>query len=462
MPNSQKGFTPILILVLILTVFAAAAGGYWYFTRPIGPNNFQQSGQPLSNLVSKKEPENEPNPKIEVLATLPPKNPEIQYNILFDTHRQTTVYSIDKNKSAASSSATLMINGKPGKTYTEIKELTVSDDGKRVAYVAKEGEKEFVVVGAIEGRKKYDYIKNLRFSPDGLHIAYSAGEGKYFQQDSQFSGSYMVKQMFVVVDETEGKKYDGTFVDANVGQSYDPFFSKDGTIVAYTAIKNGKNIIVKGGKEMSDYADQNYPQFIGNSYDLIYLVLENGKYFLVAADQKQASHDYISDVNAVPFFIGKDASQIAYEAVDKDARSVIVNRLSYPLTSGVLQGLAFSGSGKYAAYYTGTWESKDLWVNGKKVGNAQPDAKTAVNRPIFSPNEQLLVYSEYNQGEQKAVIHILSADSFKKIADFPLMGFKVISLMKFSEDGKYLYFKGWHDRDIVYVTLNIEKLINKQ
>lgn len=454
--SSPKG---IILVVFGLVVLLLIAGSVAYF---FVQNKTKHENKPEGTSADlNKENIKEPNPKIEVLATLPPENPHIFYNVLFDPYSHTAVYSIDKDQYTATSSSTVLINGKSGKTYSGIDHLTISPDGKRVAYAAKQDDKEFVVVDGVEG-KKYDYIKNLTFSPDGQHFAYAAGEEKYFQPDSPFSGSYMVKRMFVVIDTTEGKKYDGTYAGGNVSQTYDPSFSKDGKKVTYTAIKNGKNIIVIDDKELSDYSNQQYPQFIGDTYDLIYLVSENNKYFLVVAGQKKTTHDYISDINDLPYYIGKDASQIGYEATDKNVRKAIINDLSYPIASGVLQDIVFSNSGENVAYYTGTWISKDLYVNGKLFGNIQPNATIATSSPLFSPNEQLLAYSEYSQKEQNATIHILSVNPLKKILDFPLPGFKTIGLMKFSDDGKYIYFKGWQDRKIVFVTLNVDKLVNEK
>lgn len=441
----------ILPVVLGILAFLLVVGAGTFF---LVKNTIQKENKPAgidTNLNAQNASES--NPKIEVLTTLPPEDPKIQYDILFDPYSRTAIYGINKDQDTASSSSTVVNGSKTDKTYSGITGLTVSLDGKRVAYIAKQNDKEFVVVDGVEG-KKYDYVKNLRFSPDSKHVAYAAGEEKYFQPDSQFSGNEMTKTMFVVVDATEGKKYDGTGVGVNVLQTYDPFFSKDGTKVTYGAMINGKNIIVMDDKEFSEYANQQYSQFIGNTYDLVYVASENDKYFLVVAGQKKSSQDSISDITGWPYYIGKDATQIAY-----DTGSVVVNDSSYPISSGVLQDLAFNNSGKYVAYYTGTWMSKDLFVNGKKVGTVQPDRDTTVNTPLFSPDERFLAYSKYNQKEQNAAIHILSPDSLQKIVDLPLPGFKTVGKMKFSDDGKSLYFKGWQGRNIVFVTVDIDQLI---
>jgi len=451
-PSSSNNWIRIVLIFVILLV--VGSGGYYY----LGIRKNQ------NEITTNKKIQNtaEPNPKIEILAALPPEDPHIRYSVLFDPFSHIAIYSIDKDPDTATSSSTIVINGKQGKTYSGSDHVTISPDGKRVAYIAKQNDKEFVVIDGVEG-KEYDYIKNLKFSPDGQHVAYAAGEEKYFQPDSPFSGSYMVKSMFIVVDTAERKKYDGTYVEGNVSQTYDPFFSEDGKKVTYTAIKNGKNIILIDDEELSDYSSQQYPQFIGNTYDIIYLVSENNKYFLVVAGQKKTPHDDISDIET-PYYIGKDSSQIAYEAVDKGIRTIFVNDLSYPdypdpAGTGVLQNVVFSKSGQNFAYYTGTWMSKDMYVNGKPFGNVQPDVTVTISSPLFSPDEQLLVYSEYSQKEQNGTIYIVSVNPLQKILDFPMKGFKVIGLMKFSDDGKSIYFKGWQNRKIVFVTLNVDQLI---
>jgi hypothetical protein len=75
-----------------------------------------------------------------------------------------------------------------------VESLTVSPDSKHLAYVARRGEKLFVVVDGKEG-KEYDGIGagTLIFSPDSKHLAYVAIRGE---------------KRFVVVDGKEGKEYD--------------------------------------------------------------------------------------------------------------------------------------------------------------------------------------------------------------------------------------------------------------
>jgi len=81
-------------------------------------------------------------------------------------------------------------------TSSWIKEsFTVSPDSRRIAYVAKVGNKQLVVVDG-KKEKEYDGIMEgtLIFSPDGEHVAYGA------QVDNKW---------LVVVDGKEEKQYDG-------------------------------------------------------------------------------------------------------------------------------------------------------------------------------------------------------------------------------------------------------------
>ena len=71
--------------------------------------------------------------------------------------------------------------------------LIVSPDSRRVAYVARLNNKQFVVVDGEEG-KQCDVVTDFAFSPDSRRVAYVAVSGGKWS---------------VVVDGKEGKRYDG-------------------------------------------------------------------------------------------------------------------------------------------------------------------------------------------------------------------------------------------------------------
>jgi len=138
-----------------------------------------------------------------------------------------------------------------------------SPDSKRIAYIALSGGKEFVVIDGVEG-KRYDHIQgcSLVFSPDSKSIAYFAElnssrlliiNGKenevhhglpsdvspIFSPDSK-RVAYIAElceqvaecKRFVIVDGTEGKKYDS--IESHI------VFDSPGTL-RYIAV-SGKNI----------------------------------------------------------------------------------------------------------------------------------------------------------------------------------------------------------------------------
>jgi len=117
-----------------------------------------------------------------------------------------------------------------------------SADGKRVAYVAKEADKQFVVIDGQEG-KQYDAIVTGRliFSPDSQRVAYVAKEGN---------------KQFVVFDGQEDKQYD------SIGPA---IFSPDSRRVAYVAQVGDKQFVVVDGEE-----GRKYDAIVGIGWQIVF------------------------------------------------------------------------------------------------------------------------------------------------------------------------------------------------
>jgi len=139
----------------------------------------------------------------------------------------------------------VFIDGKEGKKYDAIVKHspTFSPDGKNLAYLAEENNKQFVVVDGKE-ESRYDrigigreietlatapggsyWIKTasqvLAFSPDSKRVAYTAEKGK---------------KWFVVVDGKEGKQYDAIDPNAIV-------FSPDSKKIGFAALKEKRWLV---------------------------------------------------------------------------------------------------------------------------------------------------------------------------------------------------------------------------
>jgi len=66
-----------------------------------------------------------------------------------------------------------VVDGKPSPAYDEVSNPIFSPDGQHVAYMATQGDNQFVVVDGKPGPTYFD-IRSLAFSPDSLHLAYEA------------------------------------------------------------------------------------------------------------------------------------------------------------------------------------------------------------------------------------------------------------------------------------------------
>jgi hypothetical protein len=139
---------------------------------------------------------------------------EIQHGeTLFPAGDERVIYgasTLDGSKTPAR----IVVDGKEGKAYTQVKGDSVifSADKKSMAYVAGDGNQNFVVLDGAEGAK-FDEIYDLRFSPVGSRLAYGARRGL---------------EHFVV----EGGKELGPYENVRQGSLV---FSPDGKALAWAA-----------------------------------------------------------------------------------------------------------------------------------------------------------------------------------------------------------------------------------
>jgi hypothetical protein len=97
----------------------------------------------------------------------------------------------------------VVVDGVEGKEYdgAPSESITFSPDSKRVAYIARLGDKHVAVVDGIEGKEYENIAPFLAFSPNSRHVVYEAARG----------GPYWAGiegKVWVVIDGNEGKEYD--------------------------------------------------------------------------------------------------------------------------------------------------------------------------------------------------------------------------------------------------------------
>ena len=132
--------------------------------------------------------------------------------------------------------ARIVVDGKEGKAYTQVKGDSVifSADKKAMAYVAGDGNKNFVVLDGAGG-PAFDEIYDLRFSPVGSRLAYGARRGL---------------EHFVV----EGGKEHGPYENIQQGSLV---FSPDGKALAWAAFgSDGHWNVCVNGKAIDSGCDR--------------------------------------------------------------------------------------------------------------------------------------------------------------------------------------------------------------
>jgi len=130
----------------------------------------------------------------------------------------------------------VVVDGKKGPQFDEARFPVFSQDGGKVAYIAKSGAKWFVVVGDQQGPAEFDQLDQPVFSPDGGKVAYAAKQGD---------------KWFIVDGDKRGQQFD------RIGQ---PVFGPSGKI-AYRAKRGEKWLIVAGDKAGPELDQVGEPRF---------------------------------------------------------------------------------------------------------------------------------------------------------------------------------------------------------
>lgn len=156
-------------------------------------------------------------------------------------------------------------------------EVTLSPDYSQVAYRAKAGGKMFVVINGKKGLE-FDDVRYLTFNPDGSKLAYAAK---------------LKDKWFIVTGDEKGPQFD------KVGP---PVFSPDGSRLAYAAELTPKEFLVVDGRKGEEFNDISSPVFSpdGNSLAFVARPIGSKHATLFVGDKKVAEHPIISDVAFSP------------------------------------------------------------------------------------------------------------------------------------------------------------------
>jgi Tol biopolymer transport system component len=292
---------------------------------------------------------------------------------------------------------TVVINGKPGRTYDSIRQGPVISPGDagHVAYVARRSGQIFVVVGDIESGPYEAVLDHAPvFSPDGKRIAFGVA------RDGQW---------FLVVADTK----DLRATEARQGQTFAAIsptgvvFSPDGERIAFAARRDSGWVVVADGKETGPFDWVGQVVFHPDGEKLVYLARRDDRFAVIEEDaqarrSRGGVHDEVADVVFSP-----DGRRMAYWArrgnewrvIAVQADAVRKTRQAY---AGYGPGtLAFNFDGSRLTF-VGIRENKAVVAaNGKEYG---PYDAVIEGTPVFSPDGERLTYGALRGGEWRVVV----------------------------------------------------------
>lgn len=287
-----------------------------------------------------------------------------------------------------------------------IKQIALSPNGRRMAYVLKRAKKAAVF---LDGREQgeYDAVSGLKFSPNGKHLGYAAARSRTW---------------FIVINGKEGQKFTSL---------KGPVFSPNGKHLAYTNGLGGKKryLVFDGAPRLKYTAvGQEEPVFSPDGRHLAYEARTSGK-------SKRVS---IRDPNRPerpderpPDFVTQDGREVDVSDNSAPRTNFIVRDGKRGPRTNDIRTPVFSPNSRvlaYAALFSHKWF---IVVDDKKAGKLYDD----VGRPVFSPDSRKLAYPAKLQDKWFVVRGRKAGDAFDGIRH-----------LRFSPDGKHLAYAAREDR----------------
>jgi Tol biopolymer transport system component len=307
----------------------------------------------------------------------------------------------------------VMVDGVAGKTYTSIprhplteagvtEQIKFSPDGRRVAYVARRGNKFLVVADSKEG-PAYDEIRvgAPTFSADSRRLAYFAERGG---------------KTLAVIDGIESKPFDDASSEA-------PIFSPDSRHVVYTAEHGKQTHVVLDGVETvyPEYVGE--PEFSKTGKRMAYVVVRQDMWQVVI-DGKEGKA-YRGMGNNIEF--SEDEKHVLYRADVDDGQTIVVDGIEMKPRPFIEENsYGFSPDGLRIAFVAG--ESRD--IRYAVVDNQIGKAYQHVGKPAFSPDSKHVAYATVRAGKLMVVTDGVEGEDFDEVNDY----------FQFSADGKRMAY----------------------
>jgi Tol biopolymer transport system component len=256
--------------------------------------------------------------------------------------------------------------------------MTMSLDGRNVAWVEKRGGKQ-VVVRDGQAQTEYDLVdvKSLTFGPDNRRLAYAALEGKriVFVVDGKVLAETggVEKVMFspdgksvALVSNNRATRKECVVVDGIAQGEFDNIYSgymrysPVGNRLAYVATQARKYCLVVDGKAgpQFDNVDPGSVVFSPDGKRVAYVAKTGKKQFAVIDGKADAEHDEIYS----RIQLSSDGKSAAYGARNGETRMTVFSGLVQPEGA---QSVVFSPDGKRKAFVVKRDKKLFMNVDGK-------------------------------------------------------------------------------------------------
>lgn len=214
-----------------------------------------------------------------------------------------------------------------------------SPDSRHWVYGAKQNGKMVIVMDGVTRRSVRDLdVAAFVFSPDGRRLAYCANEANDWR---------------VVVDEKEGRRYDGIGGDLEDGLSI--VFSPNSQRLAYVASRGDKQLVVVDGKEEPEVGGVITPGgliFSPDSRRVAYACQRRGKYVVVLDGEEGPTFDGIAG-NSLQF--SPNSKRFAYAAWRGQEWFAVIDGIESQVFETIVPpGPVFSPDSQHIAYGGGT------------------------------------------------------------------------------------------------------------
>jgi hypothetical protein len=305
------------------------------------------------------------------------------------------------------------VDGREGRQYDEIDwiHVSMSRDGRRVAYSAKRSGKQIVVIDGKEVTGP-DGADSPCVSPDGRHAAYCAKDGAVERAvvDGKKGPPYETIHSLAYSSDSRRLGYVGkrdgkahAVIDAVESPAYDDVktlvFSPDGTRAAYVAERAGKSLVVVDGVE-------------GPEYDTVTSLLLMSTVNMMTTDSTLGLLDKYRFASALMF--SPDGTRLAYMAQRGAKWMVVTDGVEGPPFDEV-KAPVFSDDSRhlaYAAQRDGQW---------RVVADGQEgSAYSQTGLPVFSAGARHLAYSALDRGQPVLVMDGKGKGTYDGLADRPV------------------------------------------